>query len=104
MKNYKIIINSENDPNSASVDIEGEISIETVGQIITEINPIIDKFQKIDISVRDIFKIDLSGIQYFITLKKTLTTNDKTVNLNFEFSDEIRDLISDTGLLKYLYT
>lgn len=94
----KLSIKLNNKINSVEINISGELTIDTVEDIIKDINPAIDKFQSFVINVNDIDDIDLPGIQFLISLEKTIIANDKNIEFKINLKDKFKNVIERTGL------
>lgn len=102
MKNSGLEIKPNNSTNFAEINITGELTIDTVENMIVDINPVTDKFQSFKIVLNDITNIDLSGIQFLISLKKTIKANEKIVEFQMNLSEKFNTLLKSTGLFSLI--
>ena len=97
MENKYISINADNNSDFATITISNDISINKTGKITSELRSAMKTYKNIKITVPKVTSIDLSGIQMFYSIAKTMQANKKEINFEFNFSSDIKKIISETG-------
>ena len=85
-----------------SVVIEGIFILNNAEFVKETIAPVFNDFDTIDIALKNIQQIDLAAVQALYNLKKTETTETKTVTLDAELSKEDRSILFNSGLIELL--
>ena len=103
MEKYNIQIQSKDAENQCGIiKIEGDLGISNIGNIKIDLLKAISNYNEIDLKVEKIKFIDLSMIQFLISLKKSESILNKKIQIDINAEDEFRELIISTGFkLKY---
>ncbi|OIP00838.1 MAG: hypothetical protein AUJ98_06320 [Bacteroidetes bacterium CG2_30_33_31] len=103
MEKYNIQIQSKDAENQCGIiKIEGDLGISNIGNIKIDLLKAISNYNEIDLKVEKIKFIDLSMIQFLISLKKSESILNKKIQIDIIAEDEFRELIISTGFkLKY---
>ena len=81
------------------IELTGELSIQYVHEIKKELENIFFNWDIIDLHICDVSMIDLSMLQYLISLKKAEKTSGKNFNISFDLSEEINELMEHAGFV-----
>lgn len=74
-----------------------DFSLNNNEEIVTKLNKIVDNCKELTFNVKNIETIDLSAIQLIYSIKKTCAGKSKKINIQFEVSEEIKQLIKNSG-------
>lgn len=83
----------------AQITFSGKINVDNIESMLPEINAAIDKFGSFVFKIREIESLDLAGMQMLISIKKTLDKTRKSAEFDFNLPDNIRESVSEAGLL-----
>ncbi len=100
MKDITLNIEDKND--IAHINIQGKLNIDTVEQLIPELNAALDKFKGFNFTIENTSQIDLAAMQLFISIHKTLKQEEKQSSFNFKIDDKIQESLQGAGLLQLL--
>lgn len=99
MENFSFILQKsrkKKEP-SASITLEGNLTIQNAAAIQEKLVAIKDDFQKIDLAIKNVTDIDLTVIQLISSYWNTLTKNNHLINVDFEVSGESETLLQNSG-------
>jgi anti-anti-sigma regulatory factor len=88
----------------AKMTVEKELTIYTVLEIRESFMEAIEKYNELDVSIREVENLDLSFIQLIESLKKTAEEYQKKISISAELADETRKLVENTGFDPILRT
>jgi len=99
MDNYSVSIIPDQDDakKSARIELSGELSIQYIHEIRDQLDKAISNFKNIELFISDVYIIDLTILQYFISLKKSEKMLDKSIKFSFELSEGLKELIEHAG-------
>lgn len=100
MADFKITQNINKKTNISNIEIQGNLTINNSESIKKKLIEAINNFNELNITLKDIEKIDVSAIQLFYSLKKICNEKNKKIIFNTRFSDEISELLKHSGLDK----
>ncbi len=86
------------DSNTIDLILEGDCSIQTVTELYNGLKLNLKEFEIFNVKNDDVESLDLATIQVLISFKKQVEINNKTVNFNFSFSEEINETLTFSGL------
>lgn len=96
--NYSISIFPNQDAiNSGRIELSGELSIQHIQEIRDELDKAMSNFSNIEIFISDVYIIDLTILQYFISLKKSESVLNKSIKFSFDLSEGLKELIEHAG-------
>jgi hypothetical protein len=84
----------------AEIVLENELTIFTLEPLQHDLLKALDEYDEIKIKLKNIENIDLSFIQYLFSLQTFAAAKSKNLSFTAEFSDEIKSLLVNTGLLR----
>jgi hemoglobin len=79
------------------ITIEGDLRIKSISMVKERLDIIFDKYDFVDVKLKNIIQFDLSFIQLFYVLKSYHQRNNKQLSLTAELSKEIKNLIISSG-------
>jgi len=85
---------------TADINLQGKLSIMTIETIIPELNSAIDKFSEFNFTLENIEQMDLSAMQMLISIKKTLSSEQKKHTFTFRLSEQMQESVTEAGLLQ----
>jgi len=98
MDNYSIVSVPNQDAEKFSlIEIKGELSIKYIHDIKTKLDQLIRGLDTVEILVSEASVIDLSLMQYFLSLKKTEKTATKTIRISFDIDTDLKELLENAG-------
>lgn len=98
MDNYSISGTPSNDQKTAGqITLKGELSIQHIESIRTKLENTFKDWTTVELVLKDISIIDLSMLQYLLSLKKSETNLNKTFKLTLELTEEITELLQHAG-------
>lgn len=98
MDNYSISsFPNQDTEKSYLIELKGELSIKYIHDIKAKIDQIIKDLDTVSILVYEASIIDLSMMQYLISLKKSEKKVKKIFNIAFEIDDDLRELLEHAG-------
>jgi ABC-type transporter Mla MlaB component len=98
MKNFKVTPAKSNGDKIARVDLQGDLSLNTIVELKDLLLDIIDKYQQFDIKISNVDTIDLGFMQLLQSFRWTAEKQKKVVELEFSLTDEQAQLLSNAGL------
>lgn len=98
MDNYSIskIPNRENEK-SVLIELKGELSIQYIQDIKAKFEEASKGFDSVDILIKEANVIDLSMLQYILSLKKSEKSLKKSFKISFELDNDLSELIKHSG-------
>jgi ABC-type transporter Mla MlaB component len=98
MDNYSIssFPNQEAEKTSL-IELKGELSIQHIHEIKTELEAAIKEMDTVELLVYDASIIDLSVLQYLLSLKKSEKALNKSFKISFELDDDLDELLKHAG-------
>lgn len=84
----------------AEIVLENELTIITLETLQHDLVKALNEFDDITIKLKNIENIDLSFIQYLFSLQTSAAVKSKNISFIAEYSDEIKSLLVNTGLLR----
>ncbi|MCK5823175.1 MAG: STAS domain-containing protein [Bacteroidales bacterium] len=100
MSDFKLIQNSDKKNKISNIEIQGNLTIKNSDSLKKKLIESEEKYNELNITLKDIEKIDVSAIQLFYSLKKNCNEKNKKIIFNTHFSDEISELLKHSGLDK----
>lgn len=97
MENKYISIKPDIDSGLTEIVISKDLTIDKTGKIVSELRFAMKNNENVKITVPEVSNIDLSGIQMFYSIAKTLSANNKDINFEFNFPEGIKKNISEAG-------
>jgi len=101
---FKITKVKNRDPEHQELIFEGDISIFNSVEIQKKIRKLNLKARTVQITLRNIDSLDLSGIQILLSLKKSFAENQARLNIVSGLSDKTTTLLRHTGFEQILLT
>lgn len=99
MSNYSISnIPDRDNERSGKIELTGELSIQYIHDIKKQIEESIKKFDSVEILITDVSIIDLSILQYLISLSKSEKQMNKSFRISFDLEDDLNELLAHAGL------
>lgn len=101
-KDYKIKVNpSKNKKDGkAEVVLEKVLTMSILESLQTELTSVLNDFEIIEISLKNIESIDLGFVQYLYAFQSTAESRSKIVTLKATCNDETENLLVNTGLYR----
>jgi len=98
MDNYSIssFPNQEAD-STGLIQLKGELSIQHIHDIKKNLEEAMKGFKTIELLICDTSIIDLTILQYLLSLKKSENTLGKTFKIIFELEDDLSELLEHAG-------
>jgi ABC-type transporter Mla MlaB component len=84
---------------SAKILIQGELSLNHLNDLLSDLKIASEKFTDIEIVLRNIENIDLASIQLFYSLKQTFIGKNKTLTFSVELNEVAETLLNQTGFI-----
>jgi len=98
MKKASIHIQPDtSDGTKAEILLEGELTLVNAEEIKVELLSAIEQYNQLTIKIMAVTNIDLSCIQLFISLRKTMAKLKKNLSFELNLSDDIKTLIQNSG-------
>ncbi|MCD6566960.1 MAG: hypothetical protein J7K53_13565 [Bacteroidales bacterium] len=103
-KNRKYSITTEKDENTntMSVIVEGELSLRYISEIREDIKSAIRDAKNLKMIISNADMIDLSFLQLVISLQNTYRNRKDLFSIEFEIDQEKRDLLINSGFKELL--
>lgn len=93
---YIKVVKQEND--EFHIALTDEFTLVQIKEIYQEVQKLgKNPEKKFFITLKEMKSLDLTGIQLIISLKKTLESMDKIVNIDLEYPEEVKDLLIISG-------
>jgi ABC-type transporter Mla MlaB component len=84
------------------ITIGGDISLDNIGALKQELLAILSNDGAVHLIASRIEKIDLSGLQLLISLKKSLQQENRTVTFDVSYSNDSLRLVECSGYIDLL--
>lgn len=84
------------------INIEGNIGVSNIELIFEKLNQLKDEFTNVDIHLKRITQIDISGIQLLYFFIKQFEIENKSIFLNIDFTKEQKLFIGRLGYMGML--
>ena len=98
MDNYSISsFPNQEAEKSSLIELKGELSIQYIHEIKKELEAAIKDMDTVELLVYDASIIDLTMLQYLLSLKKSEETLNKSFKISFELDDEMKELLKHAG-------
>lgn len=98
MDNYSISsIPDQETEKSCLIKLKGELSIHYIRDIKSKIDQIIKDVDTVEILVSEANVIDLTMMQYLLSLKKSEKSLGKIFSISFEISEDLKELLEHGG-------
>jgi anti-anti-sigma regulatory factor len=81
-----------------NVFLEGELTIAQVAQIRNDLNEVLNKYDTLKVTVRNVTSLDLACIQLLYAFIKTCTQQNKKAFLDIKLDPDIEQLLAKCGL------
>jgi len=101
-KKYSITKEIDENTNTMSVIVEGELSLKYVNDIREDIKSATRDVKNLKMIIRNVDMIDLSFLQLVISLQNTYKNEKKYFLIEFEIDQENRDLLINSGFKELL--
>lgn len=88
--------------NSSQILLTGSLVLGEVENVLEKLKVAVEKYSKIELQLRSIDEIDMSGVQLIIAFKKKMNKLNKTVSIVIELSEEKEKLLERAGLSELL--
>lgn len=88
--------------NRVNLILEGEVGLKNVSSLGIQFKPLLDKFDYLNIQLKNISDLDLASLQLFWNLKKCAGKLGKTVAIMAQLAPETQQLIKTAGLNKII--
>lgn len=98
MDNYSIssFLNKEAE-RSGLIELKGELSIQHIHEIKNKLEMAIKDMDTIELLVSDASIIDLTILQYLLSLKRSEKALNKSFKISFELDDDLNELLKHAG-------
>ncbi len=98
MDNYSISSFPNQEAEKPSlIELKGELSIQHIHEIKKELETAIKDMDNIKFLVYDASIIDLTVLQYLLSLKKSEKALNKSFKISFELNDDLQELLIHAG-------
>ncbi len=97
MYNLEVKPGNKNNPDTAMVNIEGELNLYSAEKIKAKLIEAMKDFKELDIHVRNVEEIDISFLQLLVSMSKAMKTGGKKLSINMEVDDEMQGLLQRSG-------
>ncbi|MCD6178345.1 MAG: hypothetical protein J7K39_00425 [Bacteroidales bacterium] len=98
MNNYSISsFPNQDTENSSLIELKGELSIQHIHEIKKELEATIKNLDTIKLLVYDASIIDLTILQYLLSLKRSENALNKSFEISFELNDDLTELLKHAG-------
>lgn len=85
-----------------TITIEGDITLENSDALKQELLAMLSNGGAVHLIAPHVEKIDLSGLQLLVSLKKSLQQENRTVTFDITYTDDSRSLVECSGYLDLL--
>jgi hypothetical protein len=79
------------------ITVEGDLRIKSISIVKERLDIIFDKYDFVEVKLKNIIQFDLSFIQLFYVFKSYHQRNNKKLSLNAELSKENKNLLISSG-------
>jgi len=99
MENTKLTITQgrKKDVKNGTILFEGELTYNEVDEIKKKITPTIQKYDELNIQLRNIENLDLTCIQLLFAFQKSFRALNKKLTFDIELPNDIKALIEHSG-------
>jgi anti-anti-sigma regulatory factor len=98
MDNYSISSFPDQEAERSSlIKVKGELSIQYIKDIKKQLDEVIKDLDHIDLLIHEASIIDLSMLQYLLSLKKSAESLGKTFSISFELDEDLNELLEHAG-------
>jgi ABC-type transporter Mla MlaB component len=80
----------------------GQLTINNIEKITTEIKTILEKPTAINIQVKEVENLDLTFVQLIYSIKNSGKKNNFKVTLSVSLSEELKSLVANAGFDSFL--
>ena len=80
----------------------GDLSVNNLSELIPKLRTIEKDFKEFEINLNDVSVFDLASLQMLVSFKKAAERHKKKVKFKVELSNEVLELIENTGFMKVL--
>jgi anti-anti-sigma regulatory factor len=91
----------ENLPHSVSVSIDGDFDLPHIGEIRHALQQVLDSQDTINLDLQKVSHADVSCLQLFCSLHKTLDKNNKTITFSSNPPRLFTDLLARAGYYRH---
>lgn len=75
------LVEKKKDKGNVSIAVEGEMTIYSARELLTDLSKYLDKIKNIEIDLSKVTKIDTSGFQLLSMARKEVESKDKTFKI-----------------------
>ncbi|MDA3905002.1 MAG: hypothetical protein PF484_02890 [Bacteroidales bacterium] len=98
MDNYSIsTIPNQETEKSVQIKLKGELSIPYIQEIKEKLEKAIKDFEIVEILVADVSIIDLTMLQYLLSLKKSEDVFKKSFKISLELDNDLSEILEHAG-------
>ncbi|MCG8411940.1 MAG: hypothetical protein MI739_11725 [Bacteroidales bacterium] len=83
-----------------TITLKNDLTINNIEECKEEISKAFDKNQILDFKLKEIKNIDLTFIQFFYALKQESEKQEKKINFDTDFPQDVMALLNNTDLYK----
>ncbi|RLD57152.1 MAG: hypothetical protein DRJ01_14225 [Bacteroidetes bacterium] len=98
MTDFKITQKINKQSGIANIEIQGSLTIENCDSIKNKFIKAYNNFNELNITLKNIDKIDLTTIQLLYSIAKPDNNTNKKITFNTDFPEQIINLLKTTGL------
>jgi ABC-type transporter Mla MlaB component len=101
MKKSKHCINTQKlrtQIEDSNVFLEGDLRIAQIGQIRNDLNEVLNRYDTLKVTVRNVTSLDLACIQLLYAFIKTCTQQNKKALLDINLDPDLELLLTKCGL------
>lgn len=85
-----------------TITIGGDISLDNIGALKQELLATLSNGGAVHLIASRIEKIDLSGLQLLVSLKKSLLQENRTITFDITYSNDLLSLVECSGYIDLL--
>jgi anti-anti-sigma regulatory factor len=98
MKKYDLQFHeNKTDPTALSVQLSGELTLESVAGIKDEFLKKSSSKQNLELLITDVEEMDLSFYQFLLSISKTLIKQKKNIKIQLSLPAELEELFRKSG-------
>lgn len=98
MDNYSISsFPDQKTERSSRIELKGELSIQHIQNIKARLEEAFKDFDHIELLIKDVSIIDLTALQYLISLKKSEVAINKSFKIEFKMNEDLSNLLKHSG-------
>lgn len=103
MSNYslKLKSNGKKKDKDYTLNLGGDLSLNSISEIHEELKKELDKVNSLQIVLNEVEQIDITLIQVLYAIEKEFKTENKSVQITMNLSDQDELLLKRTGFNKY---